>query len=145
MRLAHHKRPEFVPPAGVTLKDVEAALKHLEQVEQERSVALHAELNRQLRLAKLGEQHKNIHGNLHEWAVDKEKYLRTHPPIDSTPKAELQIRLLEAFVSEAAATREQTLKSLHEIGAELIKERYEHNADVKQREADIDGRFSTLD
>ena len=50
IRLAHHKRPEFVPPPGTTLKDVEKALSHLEKVEQERSVALHAELNRQIRL-----------------------------------------------------------------------------------------------
>jgi len=145
MRLAHHKRPAFVPPEGVSLKDVEAALQHLEVVEQERSVALHAELNRQLRLAKLGEEHKSVHGILHEWCLEKEAYLRKHDPIDSVSGAELQLRLLEAFLSEAATTRESSLKRLHDVGAELVRERYEFSADVKAREADVDERFALLD
>lgn len=43
--LAHNKRPSF-NPSGLTLKDIEAAVKHLEECESERKVALHAELNR---------------------------------------------------------------------------------------------------
>lgn len=36
MRLAHNKRPDFVPPSGLTLADVSAAILHLEECEQER-------------------------------------------------------------------------------------------------------------
>ena len=36
MRLSHNKRPDFIPPAGLTLKDVSAAIGHLEECEQER-------------------------------------------------------------------------------------------------------------
>jgi hypothetical protein len=46
MRLAHHKRPEYVPPQGCALSDVAASVAHLEECEQERNVALHQELNR---------------------------------------------------------------------------------------------------
>jgi len=40
MRLSHNKRPDFVPPSGLTLKDVSAAIAHLEECEQERRGAL---------------------------------------------------------------------------------------------------------
>ena len=30
MRLSHRKRPAYIPPEGVTLQDVAAAMKHLE-------------------------------------------------------------------------------------------------------------------
>jgi hypothetical protein len=145
MRLAHHKRPEFIPPEGVSLRDVAAALKQLEVVEQERSIALQAELNRQLWLAKLAEQHGSIYENLLAWAKDKDTYLKTHPAIDSVSGAQLQIRLLEAFVKEAAATRESQLKHLHEIGEELVRERYENKAVISAHMADMDSRFSDLD
>ena len=49
MRLAHHKRPEYVPPPGCALSDVAASVAHLEECEQERNVALHQELNRYVR------------------------------------------------------------------------------------------------
>lgn len=83
MRLSHHKRPEFVPPKGVTLKDVQEALEHLEKVEQERSLALHAELNRQIKLAMLADQHKSIYDNLVLWFKEKEAYLRKKELVES--------------------------------------------------------------
>jgi hypothetical protein len=57
MKLALNKRPEFVPEPGTALKDIEKAVLHLEACEQERKVSLHAELNRQIQLAKLNEEH----------------------------------------------------------------------------------------
>lgn len=83
MRLSHHKRPEFIPPQGVTLKDVQIALEHLEKVEQERSLALHAELNRQIKLVMLADQHKSIYENLIQWISEKDKYLRTKEIVES--------------------------------------------------------------
>ena len=67
MRLSYHKRPEFKPPgnfssvtnncvsdwilfsAGLSLKEIDKAVAHLEEVELERKVALHNELNRQIK------------------------------------------------------------------------------------------------
>jgi hypothetical protein len=34
MRLAHHKRPEFAPPAGLSLADIAKVVAHLEACEQ---------------------------------------------------------------------------------------------------------------
>ncbi len=58
MKLALNKRPEFIPAPGTSLKDIEKTMQHLEACEQERKVSLHAELNRQIRLAKQNEEHK---------------------------------------------------------------------------------------
>ena len=74
MLLVQNNRPPFVPPAGLSLKDIEASMLHLEQVEQERKVALHAELNRQIRLAALDENHKSLSAKLEAYAGQKLEY-----------------------------------------------------------------------
>eukprot|EP01105_Mastigella_eilhardi_P022510 TRINITY_DN5543_c0_g1_i1.p1 TRINITY_DN5543_c0_g1~~TRINITY_DN5543_c0_g1_i1.p1 ORF type:complete len:1716 (-),score=541.94 TRINITY_DN5543_c0_g1_i1:60-5207(-) len=145
MRLSHHKRPEFIPPEGVTLQDVEKALSHLEQVEQERSVALHAELNRQIRLAKLAQQHTTIYDNLKAWTAEKGKYLNERPIIDTVSSAQLQLKRLEAFTKERAAMQSTTQAKFKEITAELVREKYEHATSISEHEAEIDKACQQLD
>eukprot|EP01105_Mastigella_eilhardi_P007218 TRINITY_DN18728_c0_g1_i1.p1 TRINITY_DN18728_c0_g1~~TRINITY_DN18728_c0_g1_i1.p1 ORF type:complete len:1570 (+),score=567.85 TRINITY_DN18728_c0_g1_i1:44-4753(+) len=145
MRLVAGKRPEFVPPEGVTLKNVAEALAHLEQVEQERSVALHAELNRQIMLVRVAGQHKSIFENLKKWVSEKEDYLKQRPIIDSVSSAQLQLRLLEAFKKEKETVISTTFAKLKELRAFLEKEIYEHIDTVKQLEADVDNSMVHLD
>jgi len=145
MRLAHHKRPEFVPPEGVSLKDVEAALHHLEIVEQERSVALHAELNRQIKLVEINGQHTTLHENIMKWAAEKQAYLEKKEIIESVSAAQFALRTLEAYDKESAAMRQTNIAQLCKIGAELASERYEGIEGVKTREAEVDAMFKKLD
>lgn len=56
VRLAQQKRPDFVPPPGSSLQEFEQQLRDIEELEKERSVALHAEVNRQFRLQKTDEE-----------------------------------------------------------------------------------------
>lgn len=55
-------------------------------------MALHAELNRQIRLLATDEQHKAKYEKLSTWIADKEKYLNTKEEIDSVSKAQLHLR-----------------------------------------------------
>merc|ERR1712159_402717 len=64
MRLSHRKRPAFNPGEGRTLEAVDGAFAKLEECESERKVALHAELNRQIKLVQLDEQLKGRHEKL---------------------------------------------------------------------------------
>jgi len=56
------------------------------------SVALHAELNRQIRLLRTDEQHEQKHQKLTAWLTEKEAYLKTKEEIDTVSKAHLQLR-----------------------------------------------------
>lgn len=109
MRLSHHKRPEFQPPSGLTLKGIESsycivirvdiakAVQHLEECEQERKVALHAELNRQIKLVQLNDQHKSRYQQLKSWYEAKAAYLNTREVIESVSAAGSYLLVL--FVS----------------------------------------------
>jgi hypothetical protein len=56
-RLTQMKRPPFKPFEGLTLADINNTVKELEKTELQRSVKLHEELNRQLKLHNLNSQH----------------------------------------------------------------------------------------
>ena len=89
--LTQHKRPPFTPPSPWALKDVASTMTHLESVEQERKAALHAELNRQIKLSKLNEHHEKRSGKLDAWIAQKREYLLTPPAVDSETTAQLQV------------------------------------------------------
>jgi Ca2+-binding EF-hand superfamily protein len=137
MLLANNKRPEFVPPAGLSLKDIEATVHHLEQVEQERKVALHAELNRQIRLAKQAEHHELLFNKLSAWVAAKEAYLGLNEPIESVGAAQLALRTLDVLVEEHTALLSGTAANLKKLGVELSSEKYEHTATVQAHEAQL--------
>jgi len=144
MLLVQNKRPEFVPPAGLSLKDIEASMLHLEQVEQERKVALHAELNRQIRLVKLNEHHTTLFAKLEAYISQKMEYLtHCHEGIESIGAAQFALKSLDAFDKECKAIRTTQVESLLTLGAELDREHFEHIAEVKEREAKVIASFDT--
>lgn len=145
MRLSHHKRPEFLPPKGLTLKDVSQAVVHLEECEQERKVALHAELNRQIRLAHLAEEHGSRHTQLTAWAEEKNAYLKTREEVSSVSAAELQLRLLEAYEKEYSHVSETSLQQLNGLSKELLSERYEHSSEITSHDSTLKAQFQTLE
>jgi len=145
VRLSHNKRPEYVPPSGVTLKDISvSAVQHLEECEQERKVALHAELNRQIRLVNLDGQHQTRFSKLKNWVKAKEEYLKLREEVDSISGAQLQLRLLDAYDKESSVHETSVQGQLKQIGAELIREKFEHSDVVMQREETIKSDFHNL-
>eukprot|EP01119_Soliformovum_irregulare_P010300 TRINITY_DN2527_c0_g1_i1.p1 TRINITY_DN2527_c0_g1~~TRINITY_DN2527_c0_g1_i1.p1 ORF type:complete len:1111 (+),score=542.58 TRINITY_DN2527_c0_g1_i1:57-3389(+) len=144
MRLAHNKRPEFVPPAGLTLKDITAAVVHLEECEKERSVSLHAELNRQIKLVQMDEQHRYRFEVLEKWIGAKTAYLETKENIQSVSQAQLHIRLLDAFDKESLAIKSGTVAPWEQLGKELLNEKYEKSGEVKTRMEFVENSFKSL-
>jgi len=69
------KRPPFNPFEGLTLADINNTVKELEQTELVRNIKLHEELNRQLRLRNLNEQHMERYLTLNRFGEEKQKYL----------------------------------------------------------------------
>lgn len=147
MRLAHHKRPQFEPPQGLSLKGLQQEIVHLEECEAERKVSLHAELNRQIRLVQLNDQHKSRFAKLTNWSAEKSQYLADTAAlvVESVSAAQLQLRLHDAFVAEKTTLKSTVITALKALGAELVAEKYEHSTDVQKREADVDTAFANLD
>lgn len=144
MRLAHANRPEFIPAEGCSLKEISAAIDHLETCEQERKVALHAELNRQIRLAKQNEQHISRVEALKVWIGQKKVYLDTKKEVESVSAAELQLALLNAYVREVTTIKERNVKQLVDIATELSNEKFEYIADVEARNQEIHSLIEEL-
>jgi Ca2+-binding EF-hand superfamily protein len=142
--LSHNKRPDFVPPSGLTLKDVSAAIAHLEECEQERRVALHAELNRQIRLLQTDEQHKEKHEQLSSWLAEKEAYLKKKEEIDTVSKAHLHLRLLDAYDKESVALQNSSVSLWYKQADELVAQKYERSDEVTSRTSAAKEKFVTL-
>eukprot|EP01104_Vermistella_antarctica_P013217 TRINITY_DN3969_c0_g1_i1.p1 TRINITY_DN3969_c0_g1~~TRINITY_DN3969_c0_g1_i1.p1 ORF type:complete len:1004 (+),score=356.20 TRINITY_DN3969_c0_g1_i1:73-3012(+) len=142
MRLSHNKRPAFQPPAGLTLEDVDAQVKRMEEAEQERKIALHKELARQERLLKLDGRHKAQSGKLATWALAKEEFMAERPNVLSVTAAQLELRKLEAADDEVSNVKSSSFeKQLKPIGAELTAERYERVNEVADRETSLADSF----
>jgi len=144
MKLSHNKRPEYVPPSGLGLKEIESAMSHLESVEQERKVALHAELNRQIKLEQLHSQHTGLSTKLGGWTTEKDAYLTKKEAIDSVSGAQLHLRLLDAYDKESAAVQETTFAALLKLGTELQENKYEKSSEVEATEKNLQTKFSEL-
>lgn len=144
MRLAHNKRPEFKPAAGCSLKEVAAAVSHLEECEMERKVALHKELNRQIKLVQLNQQHQAGHDGLQAWIAAKAAYLNTKQQVDSVSGAELQLKLLDAYVRELDTIKTRNVKALSDLQATLAAEKYEFISSVQDRANAIEAGIANL-
>jgi hypothetical protein len=98
-RLAQQRRPDFIPD-GVSPKDIQKSIQSIEKQEQERNIALHAEVSRQVKLVKLDQIHQTNYNKVKLWIAAKEKYLKTREEILSTSAAQLQLMLLDAYEKE---------------------------------------------
>ena len=98
LRLQQNSRPAFAPQDTETRLDtLRARIKALftkETVEP----ALHAELNRQLRLVELNKRHNNISDKLGVFIKEKDAYVRAHVIVSSSGEARKQLKIFEAFV-----------------------------------------------
>jgi len=144
MRLADHNRPVYAPGANKAVPELREALKVLEATELERQVALVKELNRQIRLKQLDEQHQTKHKNLAEWQAKHEAILKTEEVIESIGQAEYEINRVKNFTSESTMVRETTELDMKQLGQTLESESFEFVAQVKAREQEVDAKHAEL-
>lgn len=144
MILAHNKRPVYNPPAGLSLKDIEKCVTHLEECEAERKVALHKELNRQIKLLDMDNQHKSRYAVLKVWLDEKKAYLSKKEIVESVSAAHFQLRTLDAYEKESTAVQEGSFAQIKKLFAELESEKYERTSEVKARVDEVEQYFTTL-
>eukprot|EP00033_Pygsuia_biforma_P001487 GCRY01001677.1.p1 GENE.GCRY01001677.1~~GCRY01001677.1.p1 ORF type:complete len:1484 (+),score=524.59 GCRY01001677.1:146-4597(+) len=143
LRLTQNNRPEF-NPEGQNLKDVATDLEILEKTEQERTVALHAELNRQHKLLHIHNTHKEMYSRLADWMKVKEAYLDTREDITTVSQATLELRLLDAYDYEAKSLEEEMCKKWKSLGKTLEEEKYSEIDSVLASEKEMDEKFAAL-
>lgn len=144
MRLTHGKRPAYVPPEGTDLVAMNATVSELEKTEQERKTALHAELNRQIKLLETDRQHKDRSGKLRAYQEDLQAYLQTKEVSHSVAAAQYQVRRLAASDEQRVAIVATTFAKLQETGAYLAAEQYERTNEVQAREQELRSSFEQL-
>ncbi|MDP2434761.1 MAG: hypothetical protein Q8P67_03370, partial [archaeon] len=111
---------------------------------QERKTALHAELNRQIKLLDFDRQHKDRSAKLVAYQAETRAYLQTKEVSHSVAAAQYQVRRLEASDEERLSIFGSTFQKLQELGAYLLAEHYERSNEVSAREAEITQAFTAL-
>jgi len=137
LRLEDRKRPAFNPGDGLAVADFRVALNALDKLEAERGAELIAELNRQLHLVQVNQQHEARFSKIKAWVEQKEKYLTAKEIIESSGAAEYQLNRLASYEDEASAVQLTTIADMNALGAELGKEKYEHIDKAGARESEI--------
>jgi len=143
-RLAQKKRPAFQPAAGCTVVDFTKDGEYLEKLEQEQNVALHAEVNRQVKLVQLNEQHAAKYAQLKSWIAAKDAYLKKKDTINSVSTADLHLKILASYEKENKAVYDTTITEFKALGSELLSNKFEKSSEVKDRETEVDGGCSSL-
>jgi len=116
----------------------------LEEAEAKRSVALYAELARQVHLQKVDKRFRAAHSRLMEWVGEKKQYVSTIEPIHSVEDAEEALENLGLFDGESGHMSSANVKDLNMLGDELVKERYEKSNEVKHLMEEVKKAFEAL-
>jgi Ca2+-binding EF-hand superfamily protein len=143
-RLMSRKRPAFVPTKGCSVPEIHANIKEVEKKEASQNVALHEELNRQIKLAKIYEQFTGRLNELNAWVAVQRQYLDAPTDILSVAAANFALNQLEAFFTSLSSTS-ATLPAFHEWAKELLENKFEHSAVVNANQASVTNDFKELE
>jgi hypothetical protein len=142
-RLADGKRPEFIPAEGADVKRLSATLNQTEEKETKLQVSLHEELNRQIKLVNINQQHIAKTEDLRKWSGEKKIYLSTKEEVKSVGSANYQLNVLGNYESEFKGIQ-GVFADLKAVGDNLEKEKYEDLKVVRSREDTINKLFEEL-
>jgi len=142
-RLTQMRRPPFVP--AVSLSGVNDTVKELEKSEQERNLKLHDELNRQIRLHNLNDQHKARFEKIEHFGNEKKKYLEHKEDINSVAEATKHLQLLDGAHNAVNNVKANGVADLNKRTQYLLSESFEHGHDVSGRSDHINHLFNELE
>jgi len=119
--LKTENRPLYVPPQGLSVKDLDELWRRLTELEQSYSDKLQIELKRQKRIVDLSTDFDSRAEKLLAWVANKSQYLAKQDAHSSSLNVvEGKQRILEAQNSEVTLVEESRLKDLQRLGAEIL-------------------------
>ncbi|WKY08955.1 hypothetical protein Q1695_001825 [Nippostrongylus brasiliensis] len=136
-------RKQYAPPQGLFMYDVESAWEKLDRAENDRQVAIIAELQRQERLEQLAQRfHKKA--NLREsWLRNVQAVLEEMDHGRTANEVEKSLKKQQAIANDILA-REDRFKLLTSMCADLCNEKYHESDRIRSRERDIIERWTHL-
>lgn len=143
-RLSSKKRPPFKAAGGCDVPAIMASITDVEHKEASQNVALHNELNRQIKLAKIFEQYSGKNNELGAWIATQKAYLELKLEILSVGAANFAINQLEAYFTAYAAVS-AGLPAFGAWAKELLENKFEHSATVSSYEAAITAGMKDLE
>jgi len=135
VRLAYNQRPKYSPPEDLSMSHIKEKFQKLESLEKQKKNFLHSELNRQVKLGKLDEQHKSRSRKLMDWLKEKEEWFEGQRSIDSVGAANMQIKQLNAFEKECDRIYHTNFsKQARELNSEVksLKKLFRKTVDYKK-------------
>jgi len=141
LKKAH--RPEFNPPAGNSLQDIDALWAKLEEEEKKKEEDVAKELARQEKLAYLVRRFNSDAEDLENWAAEKEKYLQEQETIETLFKAQFATKLFDAFQTEYRG-KEPHVSNLGQLKAEIVSLNFVDAATITARHEKVTASFANL-
>jgi len=143
LRLHSNKRAAFAPVH--TLEAIDAKFVALENAEAELSKALHTELDRQIKLDRLGKRFRADAQTLESFVGEKATYAANKEAIDSIDMADYHIDHHAIAEQEVAAAKTTRLTNLHKNLEDLKAEKYEFSSELQTVATGVDSKFSALE
>lgn len=143
MKLNAQGHPNYTPPEGKTVSDLENAWSRLEKVEHERDLALKRELHRQEKLEQIYEKFDKKAKLREDWISDMAKVLSNSSSFSNSSQLDATFKKLEALSSDFNAGSDR-FKRLDQLAQELIQEDYFSKDTVYKRNQKIQSAFNNL-
>lgn len=144
LKLRANNRPAFVPPAGQSLEDIEAAWKALAAAELNYSARLLGELSRQEKLEALANRFNNKANLLSQFVAGKKSLLDSAPKSFSTVgQVQVSLQLLDAFDSDIQGAKSR-LQAVEELGNEITADKFKDSESISAKVAELQAKFGDL-
>jgi len=143
VKLSSAGRPAYVPPEGLSVKDIGNQWDELEKQQQLREEALMAELARQQMLDLLARRFNNKANQLEEWIKTQQEELNKEESIDNLEAAEQKLKAIEAFRQEYEQNKAR-LTDLHGIKDEYCSHNGKDKEPITERANKIQTDFDGL-
>ncbi|KAE9418301.1 hypothetical protein Angca_009245, partial [Angiostrongylus cantonensis] len=136
-------RKQYAPPQGLFMHDIGSAWEKLDRAENDRQLAIIAELQRQERIEQLAQRfHKKA--NLREsWIRNVQIVLEEMDHGRTAAEVEKSLKKQQAIANDILA-REGRFKLLTSMCTDLCNERYHESDKIRARERDIIERWTQL-
>jgi len=136
-------RPEFNPPVGYSLQDIDTQWKALEEQERKKEEDLALELSRQEKLRLLVRRFNSEAEELETWASEKAKYVALREEITTLFKASFSIKLFEAYAADYNS-RQPRLKALEDLKDQIVSDNYRDTNTIVTRFNELNKKFQAL-
>eukprot|EP01101_Sappina_pedata_P003205 TRINITY_DN1342_c0_g1_i1.p1 TRINITY_DN1342_c0_g1~~TRINITY_DN1342_c0_g1_i1.p1 ORF type:complete len:864 (+),score=523.03 TRINITY_DN1342_c0_g1_i1:23-2593(+) len=142
-KLAVNNRSAFVPPAGLSTRDIDAAWVALDSAEHSRLLALRYELRRMQRILHLVKKFNQLAGKIEAWSNERSVALKSADYGETISACQAKLKNLDAFESEYVAQKERVV-TLNGIAAQLAELKYNEIATIESRDAAVSSGFGSL-